>query len=86
MNKPLQTVEAASIANQAMYRLLIKRVRNNPLTGGVQYKVAGIRVVLSSEQKQNNISSYPDQRIFFMPSSKPYRVGTFINPRKALGI
>jgi len=64
-----------------MYRLLVERVRNNPLTGGVQYKCISCRV-----SRQIDFFTYPNEKMFYMTVNQPHRIGTYINPRKALGI
>lgn len=66
------------------YLVAVERTHDNPLTGSAQY-----RVVLSGKL---NVNYLPKRRIwafgtgFDLVTDRPYRTGTYINLRRALGV
>lgn len=76
-----------------MYRTIVRRAGVNPLTGKKQYKVAysfslgSLIGAVFEEDKDVWIWRYwAEYTVMVLPTDKLYQTGTFINPRKALGL
>jgi len=70
-----------------MYRTIIRRDGNNPLTGRAQYRVVAscINSPIFGEAANEKVWQPINGKLGLM-TSKTYQPNCFINPRKALGI
>lgn len=64
------------------YLTAIERTHDNPLTGKAAYRVKETRIY-PNKVSWKMMKTYG---IWRLATSQPYRKGTFIDPRKALGI
>lgn len=67
-----------------MYRTIVKRAGLNPLTGKKQYKVYDIDWHYMTSKPF--VFSLFNEKYLQLTTHKRHQVGTFVNPRRALGI
>ena len=65
-----------------MYAIVIKIDGKNPLTGRFQYRVKSCDSI--AVDTENLIAHVNGVNLFAITKNKPQKVGTIINPRKAL--
>lgn len=70
-----------------MYLVTIQRHKNNnPLTGRARYRVAHVKLSANPLAQTGLIASNRDDKECYVYLPSAPKAGTFINPRKALGI
>lgn len=72
-----------------MYRTIIKRDGNNPLTGCAQYRVEACFksiILFKSVLINKNYDEFKPMTVMELTTNKRYQPNCFISPRKALGI